>query len=525
MLRIKHIFAIVVLSGMIPNCRPIPSKQVLTTTDYKSRQDSIRVLNNPHKGWYHHYYDNGTGKYGIGGDGITSGRDSDEFEMTATFPLMDHLYLRLAWSYLEPEEDVFNWHLIDRVVKKYVPVGYGIAFRITCRETGSYPESTGQYADGLHYATPKWVRDAGAKGIEIPAENDLGSAPSWAPDYGDSVFLKKLDNFHRAFAARYDGKTWIRYIDIGSVGDWGEGHTHFSTRQEVPNEVLKKHIDLYTKHYKKSPLVMVEGFIVYRKEPLGEGRYSAEPAPKVKEIYEYAKNKGIWLRSDSFMVDYYMGLSAASWSVTRPYLFDRMYRYKPVIYEPEHYGYVKKAGNWKGKNGAIANKYGYPGATFMEKSMESAHATYIGYHGYLKDWLEDNPELTKRLANRCGYWYFPIRAQYSAETRHHDNKLLIAWQNKGVAPAYHTYALILRFSRRESSFDIEIPDSGNRHWLPDTIYTCTYTYSIPENAKPGKYRLSMKLYDKQTSTTIKSAIKSECLTTDEFIPVGEIRLR
>jgi hypothetical protein len=35
------------------------------------------------------------------------------------------------------------------------------------------------------------------------------------------------------------------------------------------------------------------------------------------------------------------------------------------------------------------------------------HATYIGYHGDAREWLADNPELTKELLNRCGYWLFP----------------------------------------------------------------------------------------------------------------------
>ena len=76
---------------------------------------------------------------------------------------MDHLYLRLAWSYLEPEEGVFDWSRIDEVVEKYVPLGYGISFRITCKETGTYPGSVGQQKNDVMYATPVWVEKAGQK--------------------------------------------------------------------------------------------------------------------------------------------------------------------------------------------------------------------------------------------------------------------------------------------------------------------------------------------------------------------------
>ncbi|HTF31732.1 MAG TPA: beta-galactosidase, partial [Flavitalea sp.] len=84
--------------------------------DLSTQWDSTRVLKNPDKGWYHHLLDNGVSKYAIANDSIFR-----------SFPGMDHLYLRLAWSYLEPQEGQYDWHRIDEVIKKYVPLGYGIS--------------------------------------------------------------------------------------------------------------------------------------------------------------------------------------------------------------------------------------------------------------------------------------------------------------------------------------------------------------------------------------------------------------
>lgn len=116
---------------------------------------------------------------------------------------MDHLYLRLAWAFLEPEEGKCNRSYIDDIVKKYVPKGYKIAFRISCKEAGIAPNSVPTQVDGIQYTTPYWV--AGAKGIEKPP---YGSA-SWTPDWSDKIFLEKLNNFHKAFAARYDGQPYV----------------------------------------------------------------------------------------------------------------------------------------------------------------------------------------------------------------------------------------------------------------------------------------------------------------------------
>lgn len=498
-----------------------PAAEGMMYRSYEYLWDESRLLENPYKGWYHHYYDNGVWAYGIGGDGI--GEDDalrpGEFALLEKFPGMDHLYLRLAWSYLEPEEGHFDWSLIDEVVNKYVPLGYGISFRITCRETGSCPGAVGQCVDGINYATPKWVRDAGAAGTDLPAGYN-GSARSWSPDYGDSVFLTKLENFHRAFAARYDGKPWLRYVDIGSVGDWGEGHTHFSTRQETPNEVIKKHIDLYCKYYRHSLLVAVEGLFCYLKEPFDGAREGNE---RILDLAEYCRRKGVAFRSDSFLVDYYMQVSTGNWSVTRPYLFEIMYPDRPVIYELEHYSYAKREGHWFGQNGEGVNRYGYSGAVFFEKSMEVAHASYIGYHGYLSEWFADNPDLSVHLANRAGYWYFPVSATWQPTVGRTGNKLAVRWLNQGVAPAYNPFVLRLHLTGSENSTVLTV-DADNLRWMPGEARTEEYVYDIPDTCPRGKYRLCIELYDRHLDRRIEVGLGEKHLTPDGLIPLGEVQL-
>lgn len=505
-----------------PGQTETPAEPGMMFRTYKHQWDESRLLENPYKGWYHHYYSNGLWAYGIGGDDI--GDDDhlrkDEFSVFKSFPGMDHLYLRIAWSYFEPEEGRFDWTLIDEVVDKYVPLGYGLSFRITCRETGGCPGAVGEVVDGVNYATPKWVRDAGANGTDIAAGHNE-SARSWSPDYGDPVFLEKLDNFHRAFAARYDGKPWVRYVDIGSVGDWGEGHTHFSVRKETPNDVIKKHIDIYCKHYKQSLIVAVEGMLVYLKEPW-EGAVSGNE--RIIELANYCKQKGVSFRSDSFLVDYYMQISTKTWSVTRPYLFEMMYGAAPIVYELEHYSYAKNEGHWIGKNGAGVNKYGHPGATFFEKSMEISRASYIGYHGYIGEWFRDNPDFSVHIANRVGYWYFPVSATYPDVVGRRDNTLTVKWANQGVAPAYNVFGLRLHFVGADETFVVTVPESRNLRWMPGQQYSEKYFYDIPDSRKAGEYDLYAELYDESLGRRIGVGLAEKHLSGDGLIPVGKVRI-
>ncbi|HRZ91809.1 MAG TPA: beta-galactosidase, partial [Candidatus Paceibacterota bacterium] len=199
--------------------------------------DAARLLVNPDKGWYHHYPDNHINKYVIA-------QDADLLE----FPGMDHLYIRLAWAYLEPKEGQFDWAIIDRIIEKWTAHGLGIAFRISCKET-----STDRIEQ--QFATPRWVMEAGARGGHYRAGKPAGPDGPWEPEFDDPIFLAKLDRFLAAFAARYDGKPWLRYLDIGSIGDWGEGHTWAGSRKVCSFAARKQHVDIHLKHFRRTLLV------------------------------------------------------------------------------------------------------------------------------------------------------------------------------------------------------------------------------------------------------------------------------
>ena len=68
--------------------------------------------------------------------------------------------------------------------------------------------------------------------------------------------VAKLENFLRAFAKRYDGQPWLRYIDIGSIGDWGEGHTSSGSKLHYDYDQRKPHVDLHLKYFKKTQIVV-----------------------------------------------------------------------------------------------------------------------------------------------------------------------------------------------------------------------------------------------------------------------------
>lgn len=487
------IISFVLLVGIISSCNTD-----FQNINLESQWDTLRPLGNPDKGWYHHMLDNGIEKYLI----------QDESDLH-NFPGMDHLYLRLAWAYLEPEEGKYDWSYIDDIVDKYVPLGYKISFRISCKEVGGAPNVVPYEIDGVGYATPYWVRQAGAKGI-VPS---IYGPPVWTPEWDDPIFLDKLSNFHKAFAEKYDGKSWVSYVDVGSIGEWGEGHTHSSTNIPPTVEEVKANIDVYLEHYDETQIVVTDDLLYWHKSE-----------EDVNELLEYVIQNNISFRDDSPLVEWYMQNYLDTWTVSHPRFYEAVYKERPTIFEMAHYSHVLNRGIWLGSNGEeIIPAYGVSAADVFRNALKLMHATYIGFHGYLGDWLKDNPDLTKELLNLSGYWYFP--KSFRVKEVNKDSLFFdIEWINKGVAPAYSTYSLKGKFIETqtpENIIEFEIENSGNKGWMPGKAKIETYKLSISEKPE-GNYNLLVQLYDKRSGEVVEIGLLEERREEDGFYNLVEI---
>lgn len=344
-------------------------------------------LVNPGMGWTLHFYSNFIENYG------SKLAPSDTLD---DWPGLSTIYLRVPWAYLEPREGEFNWSLLDTPAQRWIPKGKRIALRITCSESW------------LRYATPKWVQDSGARGVEFEfGKGPKPGGPLWDPDYLDPVFLAKLEKFLIALARRYDGNPNVAFIDIGSFGMWGEGHTGFSSRLNETQTlaVVKKHIDLHTRHFTNTLLCISDDVA----GPSKAGRHFPE--------MDYALSQGVTLRDDSILVQppprswYHAEMAQEFW----PRL--------PVILEHEHFGSSKQRKAWSG--------------ALLEQSVEDYHASYMSIHWWPRELLAENRETVARINQRLGCRLQLREISWPAEVALGEPFTVDAkWANAGVTPCY-----------------------------------------------------------------------------------------
>ncbi len=343
--------------------------------------DTQEPLANPGMGWVLHYYDNVPANYG------SRLEPSDTVD---DFPGLTTVYLRIPWSYLEPEEGRFVWSTVDGPAQRWIAKGKQVAFRFSCSESW------------MRYATPEWVREAGARGYDFePGVGEKEGGPFWEPDYDDPVFLEKLDRFLAAAAARYDGDPTVAFVDVGSFGVWGEGHLWASTQRKYPAETVIRHIALHEKHFPRSLLAANDDFSFQGEETIA-----------------YARERGLTLRDDSILVQpkenayFHAEMAQGFWP------------HRPVILESEHYGGSRDRGCWE--DGSL-----------YEKAMEEYHASYASIHWWPREFLDECRPLIDRMNLRLGYRLQLAEAAWEDRVRQGDDLVFrLRWRNAGVAPCY-----------------------------------------------------------------------------------------
>lgn len=442
----SHRTVAVVLLAVLSSL-PTGAQQAARTVVHPA--DDGRALVNPGMGWVLHHYDNSLDRYG------SRLEPADPLD---DFPGLSTVYLRLAWSYLEPTEGRFAWALVDTPAQRWIARGKKIGLRFSASE--------GARGEG----TPLWVKAAGARGHSF--EGGKGVVPEapglpWEPDFDDAVFLARLDRFVAAAAARYDGDPNVAWVDVGSFGIWGEGHTFWSTKRPYSAETVVRHIEVWRRHFQRTRLVAIDDFSDHGR---GEGWVTR------------ALDLGLALRDDSILVE------PPPLAYKSAPLAQRFWPLAPVVLESEHYGPSKGRGSWGDGH-------------LYEEAMEAYHASYAAIHWWPREFLAENRALVARMNRRLGYRLQLAEASWP-ETVRSGEESTFGWRvrNAGVAPCLPGGWLAVTLKDARGGIAAVMVDGGlDVRSLPvgapgaAPFVSRSSSLSIPASVKPGLYDLFVSI--------------------------------
>lgn len=416
--------------------------------DCRHMQNDKIVLENPHKGWYYHFVDNGfyNPKYR---DDFSA--DTERLDAQG----INHLYIRFDWCDIEKQEGVYEWSCIDSIIGRYAKNGYKFSLRL-CTFEGL----------GKEYAVPEWLAAKGINGT-ICRKNDRAA---FEPDYGDETYLKYLEKFMAEYGRKFNGNPLIEYIDIGTMGTWGEGHTYGGSQKLFSTDVIKKHIDLHLKYFPDTLIMLNDDMI---------NHVSLSDKDAASEIYDYCRGRNLGLRDDGVCVKVFCEDFGFS-TLRSPSFFDDFSKNAPIDLELEHYSVC----------GPERFKDGY---RFYE-AMKEAHATFAGFHGHLSKWIAEHEEFHNHCANKLGYWYFIEGLCIPELVSGTRCGAYVRVKNKGFSKAYHRFDTKIRLIGESECFVLNSESPDNRRWEADGIYDENIVLDC-RGVPSGRYKLQIGMFE------------------------------
>ncbi len=394
-----------------------------------------------------------------------------------TLELADIAYRRIGWSDVNPEPGVYTFDevfgpLFDEWVTKR---GRRVAFRVMCQSMHSDKE----------YVTPKWVFDAGTPGVQHKA---LRGQIQTDPVFWSDRYLELQGEFVAALGKYLDGRPGLEFVDIGSIGEWGEMHLARWTPEQLANTGYSH--TAYVMAYRRMIDAHAQAF-PHTEVFLNVGGQSNQT------INDYAAIRGIHFRQD--------GLKPGGASYNCGEWLYKPYSRRGTLCNFEfHSGYREMvAKNWD-----------------LAETIDAALAAPISYLNtnlgtFGKDGLPVVQEQLRRAAMKVGYRLLPTVVEYTpamSVSPERKGRFIVhsTWRNEGLAAPVRSLAV--RWTLRGTdgtvaSTALTFPAVPTTEWWPETDYQVDELLAIPPGLKAGRYSLEATMVDPEADQTINLAIQ------------------
>lgn len=370
------------------------------------------------------------------------------------------VYANFTWKDIEPKKGVYDFDKIEEKFKFdfWKTNNKRLIFRVVL----DYPGKSG------HMDIPEWLYD------ELEADGDWYEH-EWGSGFSPNYKNSKLINYHEklieALAERYNQDSFIAFIELGSLGHWGEWHTLQQEGVDIPFPKLSI-AETYVKHYTER----FTGKILLMRRP-----------------HQIALDNNMGLYNDMFGRGDHTIDEFYSW-VTNGYTFWLTGEKNPSMID-----------SWKtapiGGELAPTKEWGdYFSSSSISETMEQLQATHVSWLGPSSpaNYSPNDKYQTgiNRLLKKIGYHFRVAEVKYKKSGEAGSKlSLEMEWENSGVAPFYFEWPLELSLANKEGRIIYKETASVDiREWLPGR-YSIEEFISIPHDLKKGVYQVNVAILD------------------------------
>jgi hypothetical protein len=165
-----------------------------------------------------------------------------DYYMLANSDMLNNtlVYVDITWRELEPRKGKFDFDLIEKEnnLNEWRAMGKRVVFRFVCDIPGKV----------THMDIPDWLyEETGKDGDWYDTEYGKG----YSPNYNNEIFISTHKQAVEALGARYGKDDFFLYIELGSLGHWGEWHTKTEDGigrlplEDIRNQYIQPYVDSF----------------------------------------------------------------------------------------------------------------------------------------------------------------------------------------------------------------------------------------------------------------------------------------
>lgn len=160
------------------------------------------------------------------------------------------VYMQILWSELEPEEGVFDWEKLEKEnqLDQLRERGVHLVIRLVC----DYPGKT------AHRDIPQWLYEKTGDGVDY----DISYGRGYSPNYANPILIAAHAKAVAALGEHFGGDTLVSYVELGSLGHWGEWHVKTSAGlPPIPKaDIREQYVQPWADAFPQAKLLMRRPF-------------------------------------------------------------------------------------------------------------------------------------------------------------------------------------------------------------------------------------------------------------------------
>ena len=367
------------------------------------------------------------------------------------------LYMDITWAELEPEEGVYNWASIDEEnqISRWQKEGKHLVLRFVC----DIP------SDEEHMDIPEWLYEkSGKAGKWYDGEYGKG----FAPDYNNPTIISCHEQAVKALGEHFGQDGLISYVELGSLGHWGEWHVNYSEGiQRIPREAVRdKYILPWTEAFPDARILMRRPFASAEKYGFGLYNDMTGQPEATQSWFDWINNGGKYDQTGE----------------------------KNVIVPMKDFWKTAPSGGEFTSSLSMEEMLDTNLSGTVEMIRE-AHTTFLGPKIPDENYVDGYKEVLKNMGYRL--WVSMAELKNTAK----GSRLKLTWENSGVAPMYKEWPVYVYIEDESGKLveksRISIKISSLLPGEKATTLTALETERLNSLLEKG-YRLSVGIEDPMT---------------------------